>query len=57
MIEMAEKIGAQLEFVRVDLYSSPQGILFGEVTFYPNAGLEAFTPEQWDMTFGEPWHL
>jgi hypothetical protein len=57
MIEIAEKIGAQFDFVRVDLYSSPQGILFGEVTFYPNAGLEAFTPEQWDMTFGEPWHL
>jgi len=57
MIEIAEKIGAQFDFVRVDLYSSPQGILFGEVTFYPNAGLEAFTPEEWDMTFGEPWRL
>jgi len=57
MIEMAEKIGAQFDFVRVDLYSSPQGILFGEVTFYPNAGLEPFTPAEWDMTFGEPWHL
>ena len=57
MIEMAEKIGAQFDFVRVDFYSPPQGILFGEVTFYPNAGLEPFNPEQWDMTFGEPWRL
>jgi hypothetical protein len=57
MIEIAEKIGAQFDFVRVDLYSPPQGILFGEVTFYPNAGLEPFTPQEWDTTFGEPWHL
>ena len=57
MIEVAEKIGAQFDFVRVDLYSPPQGILFGEVTFYPNAGLEPFTPEEWDLRFGEPWRL
>jgi len=57
MIELAERIGAQFDFVRVDLYSPPQGILFGEVTFYPNAGLEPFTPEEWDAKFGEPWHI
>ena len=57
MIEIAEKIGAQFDFVRVDLYSPPLGILFGEVTFYPNAGLEPFTPEEWDLRFGEPWRL
>jgi hypothetical protein len=57
MIEIAERIGAQFDFVRVDLYSAPQGILFGEVTFYPNAGLEPFTPQEWDTTFGEPWRL
>ena len=57
MIELAERIGAQFDFARVDLYSPPQGILFGEVTFYPNAGLEPFTPQEWDTTFGEPWRL
>ena len=57
MIELAERIAAQFDFVRVDLYSPPQGILFGEVTFYPNAGLEPFTPQEWDTTFGEPWRL
>jgi len=57
MIELAEKIGVQFDFVRVDLYSPPKGILFGEVTFYPSAGLEPFTPQEWDITFGEPWRL
>jgi hypothetical protein len=57
MINLAEKIGAQFDFVRVDLYAPPQGILFGEVTFYPCAGTEAFIPKDWDNKFGEPWRI
>jgi hypothetical protein len=57
MIDLAEKIGAQFDFVRVDLYSPPQGIFFGEVAFYPNAGLQAFAPKEWDNKFGEPWRI
>jgi hypothetical protein len=55
MIEVAERIGAEFDFVRVDLYLPPQGILFGEATFYPNGGVMHFHPEYWDARFGEPW--
>lgn len=57
MIEIAEKIGRLFDFVRVDLYSTPKGILFGEATFYPGAGLERFSPNVWDFRFGEPWKI
>jgi hypothetical protein len=57
MINLAEKIGAEFDFVRVDLYSPPQGILFGETTFYPAAGLGPFVPKEWDNRFGEPWEI
>ena len=57
MINLAEKIGAEFDFVRVDLYSPPQGILFGEVTFYPYSGLQRFIPKDWDNKFGEPWKI
>jgi hypothetical protein len=57
MINLAEKIGALFDFVRVDLYSPPQGILFGEVTFYPCAGLQALIPKEWNNKFGEPWKI
>lgn len=57
MVVIAEKIGKQFDFVRVDLYSTPKGILFGEVTFYPGAGRGPFVPEIWDEKFGEPWKL
>ena len=57
MINLAEKIGAQFDFVRVDLYSPPPGLLFGETTFYPGAGHGHFSPKDWDRIFGEPWML
>jgi hypothetical protein len=57
MINLAEKIGAQFDFVRVDLYSPPQGIFFGEVTFYPGAGISRFFPKDGDNTFGDPWKI
>jgi TupA-like ATPgrasp len=52
MITIAEKIGGQFDFARVDLYSPPQGILFGEVTFYPGGGLSTY-PEE----FGRLWRV
>ncbi len=57
IINLAEKIGAQFDFVRVDLYSPPQGIFFGETTFYPAAGFARFFPKEWDFIFGEPWKI
>ncbi len=57
IINLAEKIGAQFDFVRVDLYSPPQGILFGETTFYPAAGFARYFPKEWDFIFGEPWKI
>jgi hypothetical protein len=57
MIEIAEKIGSKFDFVRVDLYAPAGGILFGEVTFYPGAGIEKFVPKEWDYKFGEPWEI
>jgi hypothetical protein len=57
MIRLAEALGAPFDFVRVDLYSTSDGIKFGEFTFYPNAGLVKFEPAEWDQKFGEPWRL
>jgi hypothetical protein len=68
MITIAEKIGAQFDFCRVDLYSivrslsgnsvsSERAVLFGEVTFYPGAGIEQFIPDVWDSIFGKPWEI
>ncbi len=57
MIRIAERIGEPFDFVRVDLYSTRDGIRFGEVAFYPGSGFEAFSPPEWDRQFGAPWKI
>jgi len=55
MIEIAETLSSDFDFVRVDLYNIKGKIYFGELTFYPAAGLAPFVPRMWDYIFGEKW--
>lgn len=55
MVEVAEKLGAGHGFVRVDLYSIGDAILFGEFGFTPEAGLMRFDPVGLDRELGERW--
>lgn len=57
MIEIAEKVGRQFDFARVDLYSCGDRIYFGEATFYPMNGQQRYRPEEWDTRFGSSWSL
>lgn len=57
MLQLAEEIGVQFDFVRVDLYEVPSGIFFGETTFYPDAGYGRIEPAEWDFKFGAPWMI
>ena len=53
MLELAEKLSADIAFVRVDFYEVNKKIFFGELTFYPGGGFEEYTPSEWDYKFGE----
>lgn len=54
LIVLAEKLTENLPFVRVDFYILPNGqIKFGEITFYPMAGMEHWKPEEMDIKFGK----
>ena len=55
MIEVAERLGAGFDFVRVDLYDLPDGPRFGELTFTPGAGLDPFHPPEYDQRLGDLW--
>lgn len=52
MVELAETLSHDILFVRVDFYEIRGKIYFGELTFYPGSGLEAFQPEEWDYKLG-----
>lgn len=56
MVEIAAKVGAQLDFVRVDLFNVEGEIFFGETTVYPAAGLSHW-PRTLDESIGRHWHL
>jgi hypothetical protein len=56
MITCAEKLGEGLDFLRVDLYDAGK-VYFGELTLYPAAGGEEFTPEEWNRHLGGLWDL
>ena len=53
MIFLAEKLSADIPFLRVDFYNCQNKILFGELTFYPASGFERFTSNQWDKKLGD----
>jgi len=55
MIEIAEEIGKEFDFVRVDLYFYNERITFGELTIYPGAGYEKFPTQEIDIKFGKYW--
>jgi TupA-like ATPgrasp len=57
MLEAAEKLGADFDFIRVDLYEYADQIWFGELTPYPAGGLERFVPHFLDEQLGRLWNL
>lgn len=61
MIDIAQRLGADTDFVRVDLYAVPDGadnrVVFGELTSFPAGGDSPFDPESFDEVFGRPWSV
>lgn len=56
MIEIAETLGKEFDFIRVDLYEiNGDSIYFGELTLAPGSGLSRIEPSNFDMIFGRYW--
>lgn len=56
MLEIAETLGRELDFVRVDLYEiDGRHVYFGEMTLAPASGLGIFDPEEYDRVLGDFW--
>lgn len=52
MIDVVETLSRDIPFVRVDLYNADGKIYFGEITFFPAAGMGKFEPAEWDLLLG-----
>ena len=52
MVSIAEKLSEGIPHVRVDLYQTPHGIYFGEITFFDGSGFDKIVPSEWDYRIG-----
>ncbi len=52
LLEVANALARDFEYVRVDLYSRNDDIYFGELTFTPGAGVLRMLPESVDYEWG-----
>jgi hypothetical protein len=55
MLQIAQKLGKGMDFVRVDLYDTERKIYFGEITTTPVCGCGHFEPESVDVELGTLW--
>jgi hypothetical protein len=55
MIEFAEMLGRDFEFVDVDFYEVDGRVYFGEMTFSPAGGRGRFFPPEADYAVGQLW--
>lgn len=52
MLDLAKKLSKDMPFLRTDFYVVNENIYFGELTFFPAAGMSKFEPTEWDDVFG-----
>jgi TupA-like ATPgrasp len=55
MLEVAEALGEDTDFIRVDLYDIAGRVVVGELTNYPGGGRERFRPDSFDTELGAWW--
>lgn len=56
MLEVAEALGRETDFVRVDLYEVEGRVVFGELTNYPLGGGGGVVPKWFDTHLGRWWN-
>ncbi len=59
MLAIARQLGMELDFVRIDLYDTSEGILLGEMTIYPEGGRQntPTTCPVFNTWLAEQWQL
>ena len=55
MIEFAEVLSSDFDFVRIDFYLVDDYIYFGEITHYPSSGDINYLSKEMDFKLGEYW--
>lgn len=57
MVELAARLGAGWDHIRVDFYATENEVWFGEFSPYPGGGVARFVPRDFDVELGCRWRL
>jgi TupA-like ATPgrasp len=57
LVALAECLGKDFDYLRVDMYDADDSIWVGELTLYSLSGLTPFTPDEADKLIGSYWSL
>jgi len=57
MVELAQRLGSEFPFARVDFYEVCGRVYFGEITFTDANGLSSFEPPHYDLEYGRKLRL
>jgi hypothetical protein len=55
MVALAEEIGQDFDYIRVDILDGAEGFRVNELTIYRSSGLAAIDPPELDLTWGALW--
>ena len=55
MLKLSSNLSAGIDFIRIDWYESDQGLKFGEMTNYPDAGSKDVSPRQQSIEWAKNW--
>ncbi|MGR4049631.1 ATP-grasp fold amidoligase family protein [Kosakonia cowanii] len=56
-IGASERLAKGIDYCRIDLMPSEEGIYFSEITLSPRRGKLKIVPAEWDARLGEMWRL
>jgi hypothetical protein len=55
MVEIARRLSAGMDYLRVDMYTVNGRIVVGELSIYAGNGRSVYLPQKWDFRFGSYW--
>ena len=55
LLRIAKAVSAGFDYVRVDLFDTPDGIYFGEITPFHRGGTARILQPEWEQSLGDLW--
>jgi hypothetical protein len=57
MLDIAQELSTDFDYVRIDLYQPKERVFFGEMTFFDAGGFKHFEPRKWADYYGQKINL